>query len=171
MLLSAGVAAHADTVSIFNLQHQSGSGNVGTVTIDTTIGSVLDFNVSVLVGSTTELFNIAPGTQRYNPLLNEYQATVTEGGSEFLFQLPVTTLVGYAPGDAAACKTSAVRCDYLANIFNGPMSRTNPPADTFEGNLIQRSTPTTVTPEPGSIALFGTGLLGLAGAVRRRRLA
>ncbi len=166
MLLLAGAAAHADTVSVFNLQNQSGSGNVGTVTIDTTLGSVLAVDVSVPVGSATEVFNAAPTSQKYSATVNEYQAIVIQGGNEFLFEIPELTLVGYVPGDKAGCKTNAVRCDYLANVFAGLPSLKNPVADTFEGNLVPQSP--TVTPEPSSIALLGTGLLGFAGVVRRR---
>jgi len=38
-------------------------------------------------------------------------------------------------------------------------------------NLTVGSTGTSATPEPGSLALFGSGLVGLAGMIRRRRSA
>ena len=43
-----------------------------------------------------------------------------------------------------------------------------PPADLDAVSLTLFSTPQTPTPEPSSIALFGTGLLAAAGLVRRR---
>ena len=61
------------------------------------------------------------------------------------------------------------------NLFNGGgaddalLERSNG-AIVFE-NVDVSITPSAVTPEPGSIALFGTGLLGVAGMMRRRLFA
>ena len=159
-------AAHADTVSVFDLNNQAGSGRVGTITIDTTTGVVTGINASLSLNGATETFDVAPEIQGYSPLVNEYEATFAQGGNEFLFETPILYLVGFAPANRAACRTMPVDCDYLANVFNGPISSADR-VETFEGNLGLAST-TSVAPEPASMLLLGTGLLCMAALARRR---
>ena len=166
ILLAAG-CAHADTVQTYSVDTQSGKSSIGAVTINSTSGFITGFDVSLADNGTMYTFDGAPVSQSYNRLLNQYQATFAGGGDDLLFDLPVSMLSGYAPADRKKCATVAADCDYLANLYSGPASSADL-TETFEGNLLA-TTLTSVTPEPTSIGLLGTGLLGIAALRLRRR--
>ena len=109
--------------------------------------------------------------------------TITDGGGVFTFGgadlandlgLGTFTFTGYDDGSLVYQQSglilSAAFADY-ASIAPGvdltSLSITESGGD-FNVDNIDVSGATSVTPEPSSIMLLGTGLLGLAGVVRRR---
>ena len=162
-----GVAAHADTLTTYEVTNRSGVNGIGAITVDSTLGKVTNLNVAVPADGSLAAFEGAPLKQGFNVNLFEYTATFNGTTDALLFSLPVSTLVGFVPTGSSACAVLSFTCDYLANVYTGTIS-TGGPIDTFEGNFAPAATGTSVTPEPSSIALLGTGLLGLAGWVRRR---
>ena len=165
VILSA-VAARADTLTTYEVANRSGKASIGTLTVDSTLGTITNLDVTITLGTDQISFNEAPTTQGYSVYTNEYQSTFNDGTDSLLFDLPVTSLVGYTPSSDRQCKTAAYLCDYLANVYTGAPS-TSGPVDTFEGNLAPFEA-AGVTPEPSSIALLATGLLSAAGLLRRR---
>ena len=92
------------------------------------------------------------------------QTTVTFGSYSHTFDL--------SSGDV----TDGIVVNELVTVTGGPtqLSFVNDGANNNVGALLDDvviSSPTSVTPEPSSLLLFGTGMIGLAGMVRRRVLA
>lgn len=146
-LLSTGLAAHADTISTFTIKGASqfygmaGDHNTiaGTTVIDTTTGRVQ--SISFTAGGVTE-----SGVDSQNG------TNIYVGTGDVHFTISGTTLIGF--------KGDNFNLPQLGDNYVGQVS--------FDSSMTTPSNSTAVTPEPSSIALLGTGLLGVAGVVRKR---
>ncbi len=168
------IVARADTVTTFTLtntaapeEHEIGDLG-GTVMIDTTTGVIesIDLTYSDLPSSgITSYAEVGTG-----PLVNFGEAW---GGISYSYEvavtiyLPVDTLVGYVGGpicsEYSPCSENGATGPIFSSLYvgDGGCGIGGAACDFEDGDLS--------TPEPSSFVLLGTGLLGLAGAVRCRR--
>lgn len=80
-------------------------------------------------------------------------------GNDLKVFLPVPNLIGYEGSGVCTPYVSNPPCSAYGYIFTDACG-------SLSGSLTPVST-TAVSPEPSSIALLGTGVLGLAGVVRK----
>ena len=160
VLAASTLTAHADTIDTFTLTDvtfQNGGTATGTVTIDITNGSFTNIDATYKAGSTTDLFM---GVLAQAPVSNVYVvASRATSGDILNFNLPQTSMVGYAGGNVCS----------IEHLCNG-----NDSSALIEANgtdIFFETGSLTTTPEPSTLALFGTGILGLAGMARRKFLA
>lgn len=157
VLLFAGIAAHADTVT-FTLLNPTQT--------TTTAGGTLSFNASVFAPTSNTAsedltglnFNISPSnlfTVNADPFFDNYPLSLAPGASysNLLFTLLVPA------GSTAG--------SYLGSVVltGGPG---NSQLGTTQNFTVNIAPSVAVTPEPSSLVLLGTGLTGLAAMYRRR---
>jgi hypothetical protein len=168
-LFAGSLMCRADVLTTFSLvgvrlDNGSATGNAGfmtgTVTIDGTSGTFAsadlfaDFN-----GTTTELTQADVADS--GPDSGDYSLVVLgPSGSSVELNLPVGTLLNYGGGNLC---TFSNTCFYPLSVYSPPSSFAG--FYLYSGALAPQ---VAAAPEPSSLALLVTGVLGIGGMVRRK---
>jgi hypothetical protein len=169
LLLTLLPAARAET---FDLTATLSSGSVtGTVTIDTTAGRVTGGDLVYDNPALDVSDEVFATFDTFVPFADYELATLSSAqGGEFFLYFPTLIGAGYTGGPLC---TTASECgagyatEVRANEGSAPGNLISATAAVLSET--QPPPPSGTIPEPESLALFAAGLLGIAGAKRRRR--
>jgi hypothetical protein len=170
LLAASTLPAHADSFSTFNLNGTLSDGGSfsGTVLLDTTTGLFTGADFTVLSIGGPYNFDSAPVGQNVISTFTFVTFRQTGGLDLFGLNLPEASLIGYTGGTLCSLDQPCLGASGLIYV-SSPYGQDGSGPVAIAGTLTLAS-PTAVTPEPSSFVLLCTGVLGLAGATRRRFL-
>lgn len=125
----------------------------GTLTIDTEFGNLTDVDVTVGTLQFNHLHFMILGKQGRTEVQLDQGPSTPDPLLRLIF--PVASLIGYTGGqicaaDTLSCHPTALLADPVLNLSTGS------------------ATAAPTVPEPATLALFGSGLLGMAARFRKR---
>lgn len=171
-MLAAGLAAHADTV--FSLQGTFSNGATlgGNITLNSGSTAFSAINATVTGGGGTSLqftrilyqspSSIGSPAQHNIYVLDSLQGNISPEYPSLDLLIDVPTLAGYNGSLLCTACAGNVATEVTYDGFN--FNTTS--FDLTSGSVVPQTI--SVTPEPSSILLLGTGLLGIAGVVHKR---
>jgi hypothetical protein len=164
-LVVSSTALHADTFYLDDVTFSSGATETGTLSIDTTTGVVTDSDLTYTLGGQVATFS-GVTDQSGIPSLGLYVVQSINSSGNMVFNLVGDSLVGYTGGLICSLANLCDGSDRSAFFGTSPL-----PTDDYFATGSLTETPPSSTPEPDSLVFVGTGLLGVIGEFRRRRLA
>jgi PEP-CTERM motif len=177
VLVVCPLVAHADFVDTFAVNITVGSGFTptdaagGTVSLDVTTGKWVSADVSYYLGGNpadvVATFTMLDGSYPHPDFTYTFFLSDQSSTAPFSLALPVSSLVDYTGG--SICSMIAPCSDGVEYMSAFAFPKTDPYVESGSLTLISSvDPPSAVTPEPSTFVLFGTGLLSIAGVVRRR---